>query len=170
MGSGLLAPGGPLGGEETGLSHEAQHPVLAGEELVLSAQPGPDLAVALAGEGRLENHLADPLGELAVAYLGCQTRSAPESGTPGAAAIDRGPGRPGQPTDGGEVDSHLRAHFGHFCGGIETPLFSATFFQISFSRVSSPIFRSASRRRRLSSVLAWQPFRASSPASKNSSR
>ena len=45
------ALGRPLGSEQAGVAHQAQHPVLAHVELVLTAQVGPDLAVALAGEG-----------------------------------------------------------------------------------------------------------------------
>ena len=50
-GPGASALGRPLGGEQAGVAHEAQHPVLAHVELVLPPQVGPDLAVALAGEG-----------------------------------------------------------------------------------------------------------------------
>ena len=50
---GPAALGHPLGSEQAGVAHEAQHPVLAHVELLFPAQVGPHLAVALAGEGAL---------------------------------------------------------------------------------------------------------------------
>ena len=46
----------PLGSQEAGDAHEAQHPVLAHVELVLPSEVGPHLAVALAGEGAVDDH------------------------------------------------------------------------------------------------------------------
>ena len=40
---------------------------------MLAGQPGPDLAMALAGEGALHDDLADQLGELGIADLGLWT-------------------------------------------------------------------------------------------------
>ena len=49
MDPGTAAFGRPLGSEQAGVAHEAQHPVLAHVQLVFSTQVGPHLAVALAG-------------------------------------------------------------------------------------------------------------------------
>ncbi len=130
----------------------------------------PHLSMSLAGKGALGDHPSDPLGELVVAHQGLRTGPDPERITPAAPVIDRRAGSAGHPADGGQGNLHLGAHRGRFCGGIWSLLFSATFFQISFSKVSSPILRSASRSLRSSSVVARFPFKPSFPASKNSSR
>ena len=88
MDPGTPALGRPLGSEQAGVAHEAQHPVLAHMELVFSAQTGPYLAVALAGKGALGDHPSDPLGELVVADEGLWTRSDPEGITSASPVID----------------------------------------------------------------------------------
>ena len=53
-----------LRGEEALLSHQAEHPVLADDELVLSAQSCPHLSVSLTTKRALFDHLADLLRHL----------------------------------------------------------------------------------------------------------
>jgi hypothetical protein len=50
MGMGLAAAAGALGRQQALLAQQAEHPFPADVHGVLAAQPGPDLAVALAGE------------------------------------------------------------------------------------------------------------------------
>ena len=135
-----------------------------------SAPTGPGPCGGLAGKAAGGDHVSDRLGEDLVADLGLRTGPAPQVVFSGAPVIDGGPWCPGDSTHLGQGDLHLLAHPGRFCGGIWSPLFSATFFQTSFSRVSSPIFRLASRSLRSSSVVPRLPFRPSLPASRKSSR
>ncbi len=130
--------GHPLGGEQTGVPHKPEHPVLAHVELVFPAEVGPDLAVALPGEGAVGDHLPDLFGELVVWDLGLWTRSAAESVTSRPAVVDGGPGRLGDPTDGGQGDLHLGTHLGRFCGGIWSPLFWPPSSRSHSTRVRNP--------------------------------
>jgi hypothetical protein len=57
----------------------------------------------------------------------------------------------------GQQDLYLRAHFGRFSGGIWSHDFSDTFFQTSFSSISSPILRLASIDRRSSGWVLVSP-------------
>ena len=104
--------------EQPRTPHQAQHPVLASVDLMVSPQPSSHLAVALSGKGAVHDHLADRLGELVVADVGLGARSAPGGLADRTAVIDRGSGRTGDPADGGQGDLHLGAHLGRFCGGI----------------------------------------------------
>ena len=74
MGPRLAPATGPLWGEQASQAKQPQPPVAADLDAVLATQPGPDLAVALAGERRGEQHLADQLEQLAVADRGCRPR------------------------------------------------------------------------------------------------
>jgi hypothetical protein len=78
MDPGLSALGHPLGGEQAGVAHQPQHPVLAHVELVLPAEVGSDLARALTSKGAGGDHLSDLFGEVIVGDLGLRTRPAPE--------------------------------------------------------------------------------------------
>jgi len=46
---------GPLGRQQTGSAHEAQHPLAAGVDALLPAQPGLDFAIALAENGEFSS-------------------------------------------------------------------------------------------------------------------
>jgi hypothetical protein len=48
------------------LAHQPQDPFATDSDLVFTAQSGADFAVALPGEGRIGEHLADPLDELVI--------------------------------------------------------------------------------------------------------
>ena len=52
----------PLGRQQALLAEQTQHPFATDLDAVLAAQPGPDLAVALASERRGDQDLADQLG------------------------------------------------------------------------------------------------------------
>ena len=52
MGTGFAAAPDPLGRQQALLAQQPQHPFPAHLDLVLAAEPGPDLAVALPGERR----------------------------------------------------------------------------------------------------------------------
>ena len=60
---GRRRPLGPLRRQESGGPHQAQHPVLADKHVVLPAQAGSDLAMALTSERALGDHPADGLGQ-----------------------------------------------------------------------------------------------------------
>ena len=49
----------PLGGQESFLAQQPQDPFPADLHAVLAAQPGPDLALALASERRVGQHPPD---------------------------------------------------------------------------------------------------------------
>src|SRR5512133_316776 len=49
----------PLRGQQARGPQQPQHPLAADVPAVLAASPGPELAVALAGERRVSPHLAD---------------------------------------------------------------------------------------------------------------
>jgi hypothetical protein len=51
MGTWLAPATDPLGCQESFLTEQAQHPFAANLHAVLAAQPSPDLAVTLTGEG-----------------------------------------------------------------------------------------------------------------------
>jgi hypothetical protein len=56
-GRGLCRPRGPLGRQQAGLAEEPQNPFAADLDAVFTAQPSPDLAIALAGERRVDGYL-----------------------------------------------------------------------------------------------------------------
>jgi hypothetical protein len=88
MGPGLAPATGPLWGEQASLAKQPQHSFPAYPHAVLASQPSPQLGVALAGERRGDQHLADQLEQLAVADRGCRPRP---DWLPGmAAGIERG--------------------------------------------------------------------------------
>jgi hypothetical protein len=67
MGSGLASPADPLWGQQPMGAQESQDPFAADVHAMLAAQPGPDLAIPLAGERRCGQDLADQLQQLLVA-------------------------------------------------------------------------------------------------------
>ena len=69
----------PLGRQQPLPPQQPQDPFAADVHAVLATQPGPDLAVALAGERRGVQHLADQLDQVGVADRG--GRAGPATGT-----------------------------------------------------------------------------------------
>jgi hypothetical protein len=81
----------PLGGQQPLSAQQPQDPFAADADAVLATQPGPDLAVALPGEGRGFQDLAEQLDQVAVADRGGRPRPGPLLAM--AAGVDAGAGR-----------------------------------------------------------------------------
>ena len=136
---------------------------------MLAAQPGPDLAVALPGERRVGQHLADQPHQLLVADRGHRPGSAwrppARGGRRSWSGARRAPGTP-PPRAGGApwLSGPLRRR------DLQPP-FSAAARSTSFSMVSWPILRSACFSARSSGRRSdrW-PFRPCLPAARKSSR
>ena len=130
-------------------AQQPQDPLAADPHAMLASQPGPDLAVALAGERRGGQDPADQPHELVIADRGRRSRPErhPSPATPG---IHRGAGRAQHPAHHRHRQPVFHGYLGRFAGGIWTPLFSAAARRISFSMVSRPTLRSACRRARSS--------------------
>jgi hypothetical protein len=77
--------------------------------------------MALAGEGALDDDLADQLGQVLVTDQGLRARAALGSLPTSTAFINGLPRGPGDLAHLEQGDLHLRAHFGRFCGGIWSP-------------------------------------------------
>src|SRR5215213_10840967 len=137
---------------------------------MLAAQPGPDLAGALAGERRAGQHLTDQPHQLLVACRRHWTVAAWLVAST-AAGIDRGAGRAQHPAPHREGQAVLHGYLGRFAGGIWSPRFSAAAPSTSCSRVSWPILGSACFSARSSGdwTTRW-PLRPCLPAARKSSR
>jgi len=70
MGPRLAPTSDPLGRQQPVGSQQPQDSFAADVHTVLAAQPSPDLAVALAGERRGDQHLVDQLDQVGVADRG----------------------------------------------------------------------------------------------------
>src|SRR5439155_427253 len=166
----------PLGRQEAVAAHESQHPLARDPDGLLAPKPGPDLAVALAAERALTDHILDGGEDLCVGDRARWPGAVSATGRTGRdqpSVIQRRARRLEDAAHHRDRVSGLHGHRGRFCGGIWSPLFRAAARRISFSMVSSPTLRSACRNRRSSSVESPRPIRvfsASLPPEMKSSR
>jgi hypothetical protein len=96
----LAAAADPLRCQQALPAQQAEHPFPADMDGVLAAQPGADLAVALASERRGDQHLVDQPEQVGVADRGSWARP-PTTGCAQAAGIDRGARRTEHAADHG---------------------------------------------------------------------
>jgi hypothetical protein len=79
----------PLRGQQPFLAQQPKHPFAADPDAMLTAQPSPDLAVALTGERRGDQDLADQPQQVGVTDRG--RRAWPDrAGRMSATSVDRG--------------------------------------------------------------------------------
>jgi len=95
-------------------------------DVVLAAQPGPDLAISLTGERRPGDHRADQLDQLVVSD--CSGRPRPDADLPAgdqlkvaATVVHRGTRRAEDPAHPRQRRTQFGAHLRRFAGGISSP-------------------------------------------------